>query len=325
MLLAHETQEEAISIHAPRTGSDKTFTRWGCFWRTFQSTLPARGATPVLSAGRSLAANFNPRSPHGERPVGLPCPLAYRYFNPRSPHGERQKVRNGLPAAKPFQSTLPARGATRDAAKSGNHPGDFNPRSPHGERRCRPWHPAPRYTFQSTLPARGATACLPSRRGCTQYFNPRSPHGERQGNTSSESGVIPFQSTLPARGATVCAGAHARGGDFNPRSPHGERPRRWKLFFLHLLISIHAPRTGSDVKADDFAALIVRISIHAPRTGSDLAYADRMRWRTISIHAPRTGSDRHTKNTQPSREIFQSTLPARGATRSDTFRSAFTI
>ena len=101
----------------------------------------------------------------------------------------------------------------------------------------------------------------------------------------------------------MCAGAHARGGDFNPRSPHGERPRRWKLFFLHLLISIHAPRTGSDVKADDFAALIVRISIHAPRTGSDLAYADRMRWRTISIHAPRTGSDRHTKNTQPARNI----------------------
>ena len=33
-----------------------------------------------------------------------------------------------------FQSTLPARGATRYALPSGYKQGDFNPRSPHGER-----------------------------------------------------------------------------------------------------------------------------------------------------------------------------------------------
>ncbi len=42
-----------------------------------------------------LFANFNPRSPHGERRNrdGF-HPCAY-YFNPRSPHGERQFAKLG--------------------------------------------------------------------------------------------------------------------------------------------------------------------------------------------------------------------------------------
>ena len=34
------------------------------------------------------------------------------------------------------------------------------------------------------------------------YFNPRSPHGERQSSAAVDDGVTIFQSTLPARGAT---------------------------------------------------------------------------------------------------------------------------
>ena len=34
-------------------------------------------------------ANFNPRSPHGERPDTLHIVTPLMYFNPRSPHGER--------------------------------------------------------------------------------------------------------------------------------------------------------------------------------------------------------------------------------------------
>ena len=56
------------------------------------------------------------------------------------------------------------------------------------------------------------------------------------------------------------------------------------------------------------------ISIHAPREGSD-------KWRTsfgmtqdISIHAPREGSDFFSAVTMVSLLVFQSTLPARGAT-----------
>ena len=55
-----------------------------------------------------------------------------------------------------------------------------------------------------------------------------------------------FQSTLPARGATP-----------------GKRD-----VIRRALISIHAPRTGSDEQRRKAWALI-GISIHAPRTGSD--------------------------------------------------------
>ena len=57
-------------------------------------------------------------------------------------------------------------------------------------------------------------------------FNPRSPHGERRGLSGRMQEAEKFQSTLPARGATwgVWVTAYAR------------------------MISIHAPRTGSDLE-----------------------------------------------------------------------------
>ncbi len=58
--------------------------------------------------------------------------------------------------------------------------------------------------------------------------------------------VYEFQSTLPARGAT----------DYVRRET------------IELVISIHAPRTGSDQNPADNSAS-ASISIHAPRTGSD--------------------------------------------------------
>ena len=100
-----------------------------------------------------------------------------------------------------------------------------------------------------------------------------------------------FQSTLPARGATFELGDIARRqNDFNPRSPHGERHKRQENDTPDGRISIHAPRTGSDL----FPGVISchqYISIHAPRTGSDLFPGVISCHQYISIHAPRTGSD----------------------------------
>ena len=79
-----------ISIHAPRTGSDLSRCRHRRTAGAFQSTLPARGATPTDREAQRLT----------------------RYFNPRSPHGERRVELQVLKGACPFQSTLPARGAT---------------------------------------------------------------------------------------------------------------------------------------------------------------------------------------------------------------------
>ena len=100
-----------------------------------------------------------------------------------------------------------------------------------------------------------------------------------------------FQSTLPARGAT--------GQDGGCR--------------LRGRISIHAPRTGSDILTT-FRAYDRSISIHAPRTGSDGA----CRWR---LDSPAHFNPRSPHGERHIAEIiitvwvlFQSTLPARGAT-----------
>ena len=59
---------------------------------------------------------------------------AARNFNPRSPHGERPLNAYGITETKAFQSTLPARGATYRAKTTAARMKHFNPRSPHGER-----------------------------------------------------------------------------------------------------------------------------------------------------------------------------------------------
>ena len=78
--------------------------------------------------------------------------------------------------------------------------------------------------FLSTLPARGATLHVRCRRCLCVDFYPRSPRGER-----------PWQ-TWPA----------CRKPNFYPRSPRGERHRLTICARLILVISIHAPREGSD-------------------------------------------------------------------------------
>ena len=124
--------------------------------------------------------------------------------------------------------------------------------------------------FLSTLPARGATGFL-----SPLYV------------------LFSFLSTLPARGATLARGAGSRWrGRFLSTLPARGATVAGHRLHLQLLISIHAPREGSDQKR-----LFVRqrqvISIHAPREGSDDDAAKRYHLPVdISIHAPREGSDR---------------------------------
>ena len=81
------------------------------------------------------------------------------------------------------------------------------------------------------------------------------------------------------------------------------------------IISIHAPREGSDDDFDDLKCFGTNISIHAPREGSDVAEDLRnCPGFEISIHAPREGSDLWTILRIWWPGVFQSTLPARGAT-----------
>ena len=125
-------------------------------------------------------------------------------------------------------------------------------------------------------------------------------HAPRMGSDCAISPLIcpsrRFQSTLPGWGATVrLRGDVRRVQDFNPRSPDGERPWVPLMRLLSFLISIHAPRMGSDGAARSVGSRLSGISIHAPRMGSDdvLAQADPA-IDPISIHAPRMGSDPDT-------------------------------
>ena len=90
-----------------------------------------------------------------------------------------------------------------------------------------------------------------------------------------------------------------------------------------VVISIHAPRMGSDVVLPDTFTVVLDISIHAPRMGSDQTGRRNDDPSMISIHAPRMGSD-HNQTGWGATIIkiaitvhifkFQSTLPGWGAT-----------
>ncbi len=148
-----------ISIHAPHTGCDTYPPLHGTKNNKFQSTHPTRGATCQAVWVGVDCLNFNPRTPHGVRPlaVGIRArviifqsthptrgatviPQLYirrpLYFNPRTPHGVRLRDGKTLPAAAQFQSTHPTRGATTTHLPVPNR----------------------RLVFQSTHPTRGATA-----------------------------------------------------------------------------------------------------------------------------------------------------------------------
>ena len=145
--------------------------------------------------------------------------------------------------------------------------------------------------FQSTLPARGATG-TPSSRAMCAHFNPRSPHGERRRGALTIFVRSRFQSTLPARGAT----------------------RHVAMGIQQILISIHAPRTGSD----RYSASVRRFSLPFQSTLPARGATPNTRFFTSycvyfnprSPHGERHEADK-ADNTHRG---FQSTLPARGAT-----------
>ena len=100
-------------------------------------------------------------------------------------------------------------------------------------------------------------------------LNPRSPCGERRDYLIKSGGISQFQSTLPVRGAT-------RFILLSPFTP---------------LISIHAPRAGSD----EIDRLIDRPQIdfnpRSPCGERPVACCSTRGFWGISIHAPRAGSD----------------------------------
>ena len=156
-------------------------------------------------------------------------------FNPRSPHGERPDPPTIGRIAPEFQSTLPARGATADG---GGNPaaGGISIHAPRtGSDQingCRLPQPA---AFQPTLPARGATTGTVYQPGYF-LFQPTLPaRGATAAMIATLSPKKTFQPTLPARGAThhapckngcrwISTHAPRTGSDSRPRTT--TRPKR---------------------------------------------------------------------------------------------------
>ena len=211
----------------------------------------------------------------------------------------------------------PRTGSDLALSKMSRTPLYFNPRSPHGERLTRRNTAPDCNNFNPRSPHGERQSPVSADTRFPINFNPRSPHGERLSAAFGAQLVSTFQSTLPARGATGCAGARCTVcSDFNPRSPHGERQKRNDLVARGLIFQSTLPARGAtavtDVERND-----LRISIHAPRTGSD-AHHETAR-RTPGDFNPRSphGERRSTSRSPSRRGLFQSTLPARGATRDD--------
>ena len=305
-----------ISIHAPRTGSDrppalppaertsyfnprsphgerpmkmlKPYTKM----RLFQSTLPARGATNPdadlqaqkeisihaprtgsdwkSSSARRIQKNFNPRSPHGERLARLWVQLSARSISIHAPRTGSDRNTIWIFSYDFIISIhAPRTGSDITSAVFGNRRSDFNPRSPHGERLLRGSYRSYVMDFNPRSPHGERPDCI-SRANIVVYFNPRSPHGERRHRSKRRS----------------CKAKH-----FNPRSPHGERLRNLALRSGFEIISIHAPRTGSDIADSAKQRAARNFNPRSPHGERRERHSRYYRRAGISIHAPRTGSD----------------------------------
>ena len=217
----------------------------------------------------------------------------------------------------PFQSTLPARGATLQRQHIAAGIPHFNPRSPHGERPCSARRCGLLRPISIHAPRTGSDGiCIVfsfRQYGRISIHAPRTGSDERE-NTTWEDEDISIHAPrtgsdsrrrqnekhdreisihAPRTGSDLGARRHGRRQNyFNPRSPHGERHWDTGGDVCPAVISIHAPRTGSDTRRRSQRA---RTNHFNPR----------------SPHGERPGSASAWAQTAQ----FQSTLPARGATR----------
>ena len=293
----------------------------------FQSTLPARGATILVSGGCALRTDFNPRSPHGERrEIINNCTFETIKISIHAPRTGSDWL---------WSATL------ADLALISIH-------APRTGSDAREMPLIVLYmVFQSTLPARGATH-LKQRVEDLQAISIHAPRTGSDGFCCSlTSKASEFQSTLPARGATWQSLRL-------PRRPvfQSTLPARGATTFFCLLpprenISIHAPRTGSDYALISPARIVLLFQSTLPARGATKPsiastpspsnfnprspHGER-RGRIPTLYAPANfnprsphGERQWDKQNTKLVSIFQSTLPARGATQSSTGRQTKTI
>ena len=170
--------------------------------------------------------------------------------------------------------------------------------------------------FQSTLPAREATSGLTRWTWTASNFNPRFPRGKRRGRGSNIVKLIKFQSTLPAREATLSFRLKVLRDLFQSTLPAREATEAAFYFdVVHHDFNPRFPRGKRQSGSGDGCYIWRNFNPRFPR-GKRLTMAGLKAGATaISIHASREGSDRHSQGQVGAEMLFQSTLPAREATK----------
>ena len=217
------TNSDFISIHAPREGCDT-----------------------AIQACPFQALYFNPRTPRGVRHAPANVLNTLLDFNPRTPRGVRHGPWHWWPEQPQFQSTHPARGATRIFGLLDKMPII----SIHAPREgCDPSARSPTHQRSISIhaPREGCDAQTHGYRPCRSGI---SIHAPREGCDRSPAtirrGYLGFQSTHPARGATASA----------PRASQSGR------------ISIHAPREGCDPGAPGKVVTLLGFQSTHPARGA---------------------------------------------------------
>ena len=280
--------------------------------KSFQSTLPLRGAT--------LNSVVNRPSLIFQSTLPLRGATQARTWN------ETAYLR--------FQSTLPLRGATQNRLPARPHVGISIHTPLAGSDACRRACTAWDWNFNPHSPC-GERRSIYIKGYGIQNFNPHSPCGERPVSRSAPVTSALFQSTLPLRGATSCAACGSKlawvfqstlplrgatSGRLVLRSVfqfQSTLPLRGATYIQHLKccqaeISIHTPLAGSDRPCSYSTGNHTNFNPHSP-CGERRAGAAQDHQRVISIHTPLAGSDVMRSGAVHSVE-FQSTLPLRGAT-----------
>ena len=170
-----------------------------------------------------------------------------------------------------FQSTLPVRGATQWRGNGDVHSNRFQSTLPVRGATQRIDQPESHTYISIHAPRAGSDDCPQFDDGRAQYFNPRSPCGERRGWVR-----VPDSRR-----------------NFNPRSPCGERRWFMDMESHNCIISIHAPRAGSDQSTAYMCGLHEHFNPRSPCGERLPTTANGFRVDVISIHAPRAGSDVH--------------------------------
>ncbi len=261
-----------VSIHAPRAGRDR---KWGVATRNQRPVsihAPRAGRDGDLILTQKEGDGFNPRAPRGARPLTL-CGWWLRLM---------------------FQSTRPARGATRRRACPAPKGTGFNPRAPRGARRD--------------------LICVPPILVAVSIHAPRA--GRDRNDYALQIRETQFQSTRPARGATL---ARWIGGNwsygFNPRAPRGARLHADVVCENDVFVSIHAPRAGRDCAIGFKCQRAYGFQSTRPARGATCGVlVNAVKATRFNPRAPRGARRTLSPFDSAQEQQFQSTRPARGAT-----------